>query len=122
RGPVVEYYIRQKHNLWTPIPIELRQRETDEIKRRVKFVLYDHLGKITNEVNSLAVFKKTDEFNNFLKEVEAVCFLDDDYIFPDSKRFLDLVNAKGLYIARQQVINELKEQYKNKFYKRDNIF
>lgn len=122
RGAVVPYYARQSRNIWTEgIESEVLHECTDEIKKAVGFLRYDHTGHITDEVNSLTTFERTKDFNEFLKDVEAVCFEDDGHIFPDSKHFKDLEKSKGRHAAQRQVFIELYEKVKNKHYKREII-
>lgn len=122
RGAVVPYYVRQKYNIWSD---ELSQdyidKGTDELKRSVGFMKYDHTGHITEEVNSMATFERVKDLNEFLKTIEVVCFDDNDFIFPDSKHFKDLEKDKGRYAAHRQLTSELHEKFKNKFYKREII-
>ena len=120
RGAVVPYYIRQSQDLWgEDIPHDLYMRCTDEIKTRVGFLLYDHTGHITEDVNSLATFERVKDFNEFLKNVEAVCFDDEGYIFPNSEHFRKLEKEKGRDAAQRQVAQELREAVRNKHYKRE---
>lgn len=122
RGAVVPYFIRQKYNVWSEdISQDLISSGTDEIKRAVGFMKYDHTGHITDTVNSMATFERVKDLNEFLKMVEVVCFDDEGFIFPDSKHFKDLEKQKGRYAAHRQATSELHEKVKNKFYKREII-
>lgn len=114
RGAVIPYYARQSRDFWQDkMPSSMLDDAIDEIKRQVGFMRYDHTGHITDEVNSLATFERVKDFNEWLKTVEAVCFDDNGYIFPDSKHFLQLEKAKGRDAAQRQVIRELLQKYKN---------
>lgn len=116
RGAVVPYYARQSRNVWRrAIESEVIHEATIEIKKAVGFLKYDYTGHITDEVNSLATFERIKEFSEFLKNVEAVCFEDQGYIFPDSKRFRDLEKEKGRTAAQRQVDEELYQAVKNRF-------
>jgi len=120
RGAVVPYYIRQKYNIWAKtIPSKTIIYGADEIKRLVGFMKYNHDGRITKETNSLTTFLRVKDLNEFLKMVEAVCFDDNYFIFPDSKHFKDLEKNKGRGSAQRQVFKELHEKVKNKHYKRE---
>lgn len=120
RGAVVPYYIRQSRDIWSEgIDRDTVAECTDEIKRAVGFIRYDHTGHQTEQVNSLATFERVKDFAEFLKHVEMVCFDDDGYIFPDSDYFIKLEKLKGRDAAQRQVIKELEEKVKNKFYKRE---
>jgi hypothetical protein len=122
RGAVVPYYARQSRDIWTEgIESEVLFECTNEIKKAVGFLKYDHTGHITDEVNSLATFERVKDFNEFLKMVEEVCFDDDAYIFPDSEHFRKLEKGKGRHAAQRQVFIELYEKVKNKYYKREII-
>lgn len=120
RGAVVPYYVRQRYDIWSEgIESEALAEGTKEIKRRVGFLKYDHTGHITEDVNSMATFERVKDLNEFLNMVQAVCFDDEAYIFPDSKHFKDLEKAKGRHAAQRQVFQELYEKVKNKHYKRE---
>lgn len=122
RGAVVPYYIRQKYNIWTDkIPSKTLIYGADEIKRSVGFMKYDHTGHLTKETNSLTTFQRVKDLNEFLKMVEAVCFDDNDFIFPNSDHFKALEKTKGRVAAQRQVFKELHEKVKNKHYKREII-
>lgn len=117
RGPVVEYYFRQKYDYWNlndPIPASHLNDATDEIKRAVGFTLYDHTGKKTDDVNSMMTFTTVKALNEFLNDIENVCFNDQGYIFPDSDHFKKLLKLKGRQSAKRQVIGELHDRVKNK--------
>ena len=116
RGAVVPYYVRQRHDLWDILQepdASLVAECTNEIKRAVGFMRYDHTGHITKDVNSLATFERAKDFSQFLRDVEAVCFDDRGYIFPDSKLFRDLEKLKGREAAHRQALYELRERVKN---------
>lgn len=122
RGAVVPYYLRQTRNHWhEKLPTDMIIECTDEIKRSVGFMRYDHTGHLTQEVNSLATFERVKDFNEFLNMVQAVCFDDDGHIFPDSEHFKRLEKEKGRDAAQRQVFLELHEKIKNKHYKREII-
>lgn len=122
RGAVVPYYVRQKYNIWSDeVSQEDINKGTDELKKSVGFMKYDHTGHLTEEVNSMATFERVKDLNEFLKMIEQVCFDDNDYVFPDSKRFKDLEKEKGRYATHRQMTSELHEKFKNKFYKREII-
>lgn len=120
RGAVVPYYVRQKYNEWDEI-IDHRKiiEGTEEIKKRVGFMKYDHTGHITQEVNSMVTFELVKDLNEFLKMVEVVCFDDEGLIFPDSKYFKGLEKEKGREATQRQCIQELHEKVKNKHYNRE---
>lgn len=114
RGAVIPYYARQSRDFWQEkMPSSMLDDAIDEIKRQIGFMRYDHTGHVTDEVNSLATFERVKDFNEWLKTVEAVCFDDNGYIFPDSKHFLQLEKAKGRDAAQRQVFRELLQQVKN---------
>lgn len=120
RGPVVEYYTRQSRDIWTEkVSHSILSLCTDELKRRVGFILYDEKGYPTEEVNSITSFKRVKDFRKFLEDIENVCFKDNDYIFPDSKHFKELTKEKGIDSAMRQVISELFISYKNKFFNQE---
>lgn len=122
RGAVVPYFIRQEFDFWEEkIPFDIQQRGTDHIKEMVGFMKYDHTGHMTDEVNSMSTFEKVKDLQEFLTNVEEVCFKDSGYIFPDSKHFKKLINQKGRDSAERQVFFELKEKYKNRFANREVI-
>lgn len=122
RGAVAPYYIRQKYDLWsTRIESEIEEQGTKEIKEAVGFMKYDHTGHITKEVNSMANFDRVKDLNEFLQMVKEVCFNDEGFIFPDSEYFRKLEKEKGRGATQRQVIEELHEKVKNKFYKREII-
>jgi len=118
RGAVVPYYARQKHDYWhAKIPKELLEDATDDIKRAVGFVLYDHTGHQTDQVNSLTSFRTTKQFTEWLNDVEEVVFgtgANQMYIFPNSDHFNELVEKYGRDVATVRATNELMQQYKNK--------
>jgi hypothetical protein len=118
RGPVVEYYFRQKNDHWNlndHIPAIYLNEATDEIKRMVGFTLFDHTGLKTDEVNSMVTFTTIKALNEFLHDIEGVCFDDMGYIFPDSAHFKALLKEKGRDGAKRQVLEELKTKVKNKY-------
>lgn len=118
RGAVVPYYVRQHYGIWSQrVPSKAISDGTDEIKRLVGFMIYDHTGHQTEDVNSMTTFQRVKDLNQFLKEVEAVCFEDNGYIYPDSKHFKQLEKDKGRIAAQRQVFLELKQATKNKHYK-----
>lgn len=120
RGAVVPYFVRQKYNLWDEkIEAKYLRAGTDEIKRSVGFMRYDHTGHMTDEVNSMQSFERAKDLNLWLKEVEEVCFNDNVFIFPDAERFKALEKSKGREATQRQVIQELHEKVKNKYYKRE---
>lgn len=120
RGAVVPYYFRQKYNYWHySIPSKSFQNATNELKKRVGFIKYNHKGKPIDEVNSMTTFKKVEDLNEFLTMVQEVCFDDEGFIFPDSEYFKKLEKEKGRAEAQKQVFFELYEKYRNKFYKRE---
>lgn len=122
RGAVAPYYVRQKYNIWSPsIDGDMLKQGTDEIKRAVGFMKYDHTGHITKDVNSMTTFERAKDINEWLKAVEEVCFDDEGFIFPDSKHFLNLVKLKGRHSAHRQVIQELHEKVKNRYQGREII-
>ena len=120
RGAVLQYYYRQSREYWDE---KISNKElmivNDEIKAMVGFKKYDKKGKPTKEVGSMADFKEIKMLNTFLNDVENVCFNDQGYIFPNSKHFNEIIAEKGLKVAKIQALYELKEQYKNKHYKRE---
>lgn len=120
RGAVVPYYVRQQYDIWSEhIPDEMVVQGTDEIKRAIGFLKYDHTGHISQEVNSMATFERVKDLNEFLTMVEAVCFTDNGLIFPDSEYFKGLEKDKGREATQRQVMIELHEKVKNKHYKRE---
>lgn len=122
RGAVVPYYVRQKYNIWTDsIDSEDLYNGTNEIKRAIGFMKYDHTGHITEEVNSMTSFERVKDLNEFLTMVQEVCFDDEAFIFPDSEYFKKLEKLKGRHAAQRQVSQELHEKVKNKHYKREII-
>lgn len=122
RGAVVPYYVRQKFNIWTEgIESDVLYQGTEEIKRRVGFLKYDSTGHLTDKVNSMSTFERVKDLNEFLNMVEAVCFDDEAFIFPDSDYFKKLEKDKGRHAAQRQTFLELYEKVKNKHYKREII-
>lgn len=122
RGAVVPYYVRQKYDIWTEkIPSDILTEGTNEIKRSVGFLKYDHTGHITDEVNSMVTFERVKDLVEWLNMVEAVCFQDEGFIFPDSDHFKKLEKSKGRAAAQRQVYLELYEKHKNKFSNREII-
>jgi len=120
RGAVVPYFFRQEYDFWEEdIPSAELEKATDEIKRRVGFMLYDTTGHITEEVNSMTSFERLKDLVEWLKMVEEVCFTDNGYIFPESKHYLALEKEKGREAARRQTFQELREQHRNRHYKRE---
>jgi hypothetical protein len=121
RGPVVEYYFRQEHGYWNEeaIPASHINDTTDEIKRMVGFTLYDHEGHKTDDVNSMTTFTTVKALNEFLNDIEHVCFDDKGHIFPESAHFKSLLKSKGREGAKRQVIHELHEKVKNKYQDRE---
>lgn len=118
RGAVVPYYARQSRDIWSEgIESDTLYECTNEIKRAVGFLKYDHTGHLTEEVNSLANFERVKDFNEFLTMVEAVVFQDQGYIFPDSEHFRQLEKDKGRHAAQRQVFIELYQKVKNQHYK-----
>lgn len=118
RGAVVPYYARQSRNIWSPVVESSVLADcTDEIKKQVGFLKYDHTGHITDEVNSMANFERVKDLNEFLNNIQAICFDDNGYIFPDSEHFRDLEKRKGRHAAQRQVFIELYQQVKNQHYK-----
>lgn len=116
RAAVVPYYIRQEYDFWDEkIPIDMLIEGTKKMKRSVGFTLYDHTGKKTDEVNSMTTFKTIKQLNEFITDLENVCFVDNDYFFPDSKHFNALVEKKGRKAAKRQVLSELQEKWRNRF-------
>jgi len=116
RGAVIPYYAMQSRNAWgKDLSSAILDDCTDEVKREVGFFKYDHTGHLTDEVNSMANFERVKDLNEFLNTIEEVCFKDQGYIFPDSKHFKDLVRQKGRDAAQRQVLQELYQQYKNRF-------
>lgn len=120
RGAVVPYYVRQKFNIWSDtIDSESIERGTNEIKKMVGFLKYDHTGHITEEVNSMVTFERVKDLNEFLAMVENVCFNDEGLIFPNSEDFKKVEKEKGRDSAQRQMISELHEKVKNQHYKRE---
>jgi len=116
RGAVIPYYAMQSRNVWgEDLSSALLDDCTEEVKKEVGFLKYDHTGHITDEVNSMTTFERVKDLNDFLHTIEEVCFKDQGYIFPDSQHFKDLVKAKGRDAAQLQVLQELYQQYKNRF-------
>lgn len=114
RGAVVPYYVRQKHDIWSPaVDPDLLYAETIEMKKAVGFLKYDSTGHLTDEVNSMTTFERVKDLNEFLKNIELVCFEDQGYIFPDSEHFRKLEKDKGRHAAQRQVVEELHEKIKN---------
>lgn len=122
RGAVVPYYARQSRDIWTEsIDHAVLVECTDELKRAVGFMRYDHTGHLTDEVNSMATFEKVKDLNEFLNNLQAVCFDDAGYHFPDSEHFKKLEKAKGRDAAQRQAFLELFQKVKNMHFKRDII-
>jgi len=122
RGAVVPYYVRQKYDIWSEgIESEALTKGTEEIKRAVGFLKYDSTGHITQEVNSMTTFERTKDLNEFLNMIQAVCFDDEAFIFPDSEYFRKLEKEKGRHGAQRQTFLELYEKVKNRHYKREII-
>lgn len=118
RGPVIEYYARQKYDDYSnKLDRAVITDVTDDIKRATGFVLYDSKGRQTDQVNSLLSFAQAKDVAEWLEDVRAVCFDDQGYIFPDSDHFNNLVKLKGEDFAKRQVITELKTRVENKFKK-----
>ncbi len=116
RGAVMPYYAMQSRNVWGETPSsKLLDECTKEVKREVGFMKYDHTGHLTDEVNSMANFERVKDLNEFLHTIEETCFKDQGYIFPDSKHFKDLLKLKGREAAQRQVLQELYQEYKNRF-------
>lgn len=119
RGAVIPYYARQKYDIWSEgISSDILYQCTEEVKRAVGFMKYDSTGHQTDEVNSMANFERVKDLNEFLNMVQAVCFDDDGFIFPDSELFKKLEKEKGRHAAQRQVFLELREKVKNKYFKR----
>lgn len=117
---VVAYFLRQEHDFWAPsIPSSMMKEAAKDIKKRVGFMKYDISGFMTEETNSITSFDLVKDLNEFLSHVEQVCFEDEGYIFPNSEYFKKLSKQKGRVQAQRQVIAELHEKHKNKFYKRE---
>lgn len=120
RGAVVPYYVRQKYNIWTDsISSQDIIKGTEEIKRAVGFMRFDATGHITSEVNSMGTFERVKDLNEFLTMIEAVCFQDNDFIFPDSEHFKKLEKLKGRQGAEMQTFQELYQKVKNKYFNRE---
>lgn len=120
RAAVVPYFVRQENNFWeSKIPVELLVKGADEMKRSIGFTLYNLEGQKTEEPNSMTVFKTIKELQEFLTDLENVCFLDRDFFFPDSKHFNELIEMKGREATKTQVLGELHEKFKNKFQDRE---
>lgn len=116
RGAVIPYFFRQQYDHWDEeMPRGAMEACHEEVKMSVGFMRYDHTGHITKETNSLATFERVKDFNEFLTHVEAVCFQDNSFIFPNSEHFLKLEKAKGRAAAQRQVFEELREKHKNRF-------
>ena len=119
RGAVAPYYARQRFDVWDDnLPSKYVVAATKELKQRVGFMLYDHNGRITENVNSMTTFLLVRDLNAFLKEIEEVCFDDEGFIFPDSKHFKALWKEKGRIAAERQVFEELREKHRNRFFDR----
>ncbi len=122
RGAVIPYFVRQKYNIWTEgIESDAIHAGTDEIKRAVGFLKYDHTGHITETVNSMSTFERVKDLNEFLNMVQVVCFDDEGFLFPDSEYFRKLEKEKGRGAAERQCFKELHEKVKNQHYKREII-
>ena len=123
RGAVVPYFARQSLDHWDDGELDAGTIEAHHqiIKQSVGFMLYDHTGHITEETNSLATFARVKDFNEFLASVQAVCFDDNGYLFPDSEHFRKLEKTKGRTAAQLQVFEELREKIKNRFHGREII-
>jgi hypothetical protein len=122
RGAVVPYYARQQYNIWSEfIDDEHIIKATEEIKKRVGFLKYDHTGHITQEVNSMATFERVKDLNEFLNMIQVVCFDDEGHIFPDSEYFKKLEKEKGRQATQRQCYLELHEKVKNKHFNREII-
>jgi len=122
RGAVIPYFARQKYDIWTDdISSDDIHKATEEVKRAVGFLKYDHTGHLTEEVNSMASFERCKDLNEFLNMVQVVCFDDEGFIFPDSEHFHKVVQAKGRDEANRQMFHELHEKVKNKFAGREII-
>jgi len=122
RGAVIPYFARQKYDIWTEgISSDDIHKATEEVKRAVGFLKYDHTGHITEEVNSMASFERCKDLNEFLNMVQVVCFDDEGFTFPDSEHYHEVVKAKGRSEADRQMFHELHEKHKNKFAGREII-
>lgn len=116
KGAVLPYYYRQEYGDWDH---EITSDQLDdidkEVKRKVGFVLYDHTGMKTNEVNSTTTFKLARDFADFLNDIENVCFTDNGYIFPDSDEYKKREKKYGVEVAKAWAANTLKEKILNKY-------
>jgi len=116
KSAVVQYYIRQEYDVWEEkLTPEQLERGDKEMKEKIGYILYGIDGKPTGKVNSVTAFKQLKEMNTFLKQIEEVCFKDNGYMFPDSKHFNTLKDAKGLGPAKLKIMYELKTWYDNQF-------
>jgi hypothetical protein len=120
KGAVIPYFYRQEYGDWEQkIDGACLQDMDKEIKQRIGFVLYDSKGHKTDEPNSTLTFKLAREFNEFLTDIENVCFTDNGYIFPDSDEYKKREKNMGIQGAKEWALNNLKERIMNKYPNRE---
>lgn len=116
KGAVVPYFYRQEYGNWREKISADNLVDTDkQIKRMIGFVERDETGAKTNEPNSVLVFKLAKDFNQFLTDIENVCFTDNGYIFPDSAEFKKKEKEYGKGGAKAWAEDVLKEAIMNKY-------
>jgi hypothetical protein len=114
-GAVVAYYCIQNEDMVAGKP------DSDILKRYREDILdemlgYDYQGvkKLHRMRNSTTDFKTTQAWSTFLQTLEETLFDGAGYIFPDSKRFWDLVKAHGYDEAKKISVNTLQEEMKKR--------
>lgn len=120
KSAVVTGYYRQNYGNWDRKIDAHELRDADaEIKTLVGFVERDSQGNQTDIPNSITNFKLVKDFLQFLTDVENVCFIDNDYLFPDAKEYKDTEKKKGREVAKREWLDKLKNHIKNKFPNRE---
>jgi len=120
KGAVIPYFYRQEYGNWDEKISGENLQDTDmQMKRMIGFVLYDTKGKKTTDVNSTLTFKLAREFNEFLTDIENVCFTDNGYIFPDATEYKKREKEHGVGGAKVWATTVLKEKIMNKYPNRE---
>lgn len=113
---VVPYFYRQEYGNWSEKINAENLIDTDtQIKRMIGFVERDEKGNKTTIANSVLTFKLAKDFNQFLTDIENVCFTDYGYVFPDSKEYKAMEKKYGAPGAKKWAEDVLKEAIMNKY-------
>lgn len=116
KGAVVPYFYRQEYSdLNEKVESDNLKDADKQIKRMVGFVERGADGVKTNVPNSITNFRLVKEFLEFLENVENVCFVDNDYKFPDAKEYKKALKEKGRAGARNWALEILKTYLQNKY-------